>query len=80
MASPIVVVAIKTSAETAIGIGLTGNGIVKISTISSDGLFAGTDLKVGMVLESVDNTKCVTAAGAICVLRAAEGSGYDRGL
>lgn len=70
----IVVLATKPSKDAKLGIGLTtaGNVAVKITTIAPDGLFAGTDLKAGMILETVNQTKCATTKEAVSLLKEAE--------
>lgn len=73
MPEPTVVIAIKPTRNTALGISLIGNnGNVSITNIAPDGTFAGTDLKVGMEVESVNSTKCSTAAHAVALMREAE--------
>ena len=67
---------IKPSKDAKLGIGLTNftDGTVRISSIAKDGLFAETDLQVGMVVEAINgNTKFSTSKEAISLLKEAEG-------
>jgi len=72
MTEPTIVVAIKSTRNATLGISLIGDGKVVITNIAPDGLFAGTDLKVGMEVESINNTKCTTAGHAVALMREAE--------
>ena len=69
-------IVIKPSKDAKLGIGLTTftDGTVRISSIAKDGLFAETDLQVGMVVEAINgNTKFSTSKEAISLLKEAEG-------
>ena len=60
----------KPTPDTKVGIGiLQGKGFVKIHNIAPDGLFIGTDLTAGMVLESINGQNCTTCAEAVAMLR-----------
>lgn len=70
----VAVTATRPSRDFKLGIGLAASDVcVKLTTVSPDGLLAGTELRGGMVLETVNGTKCATAAGAMDLLKAAEG-------
>lgn len=74
MTSPAVAIATKPSKFSKLGIGLTGAGWnIVISSLSEDSLFANTDLKVSMKLETINNYVFCNAHEAITYLKEAKG-------
>eukprot|EP00984_Skeletonema_dohrnii_P003762 scaffold1299_cov117-Skeletonema_dohrnii-CCMP3373.AAC.7 len=63
----------KPTQESKLGIGLVGTaGCIKVSSISPGYLFSTTRLKVGMIVESINNVQCTDAAHGVRLLKAAE--------
>jgi hypothetical protein len=76
--APVVVVAVKESKEDKCGIGLkkyTPTSPIQISSINEEGVFASSDLEIGMQILSINNVsvKGKSKAEAGAMLRAAEG-------
>ncbi len=68
-----VVTVFKPSKDSKLGIGLVGAaGCVTVLSIAKDGLFSTTSLKVGMIVETINNVKCTDAGHGVSVLREAE--------
>mmetsp|Transcript_35179 Transcript_35179/g.75067 ORF Transcript_35179/g.75067 Transcript_35179/m.75067 type:complete len:182 (+) Transcript_35179:254-799(+) len=63
----------KPSKDAKVGIGLTGEGTIKITTIAPDGLLSGATLEVGMELDTINENKFDTATEATAMLKEAEG-------
>lgn len=69
----IVVLVTKPSKDAKLGIGLTNNkGSVIVTTLFDDGLFANTDLKVGMRVKTINSNRVTTSQQAVCLLKEAE--------
>jgi hypothetical protein len=63
-----------TKQDQKLGIGMkTTDGVVVISNIVEDGMFANTQLKVGMEVKTVNNTKVSNTSEAISMLKEATG-------
>jgi len=72
--APIVAVVEKESQDQKLGIGMkTTDGVAVISKIVEDGMFANTQLKVGMEVKTVNNTKVSNNSEAISMLKEATG-------
>ena len=73
----IVAIATKESKEQKCGIGLTnqhlGKGPVLITSITEDGLFAGSALVIGMEVKTINNQSVATSSEAVAMLKEAEG-------
>jgi hypothetical protein len=72
--APIVAIVEKESQVQKLGIGMKmTDGVVVISSINDDGMFFNSQLKVGMEVKSVNNTKVSNNSEAISMLKEATG-------
>jgi len=55
-----------------LGIVLTGQGTIKITSIAEDDIFAKTNLKAGMNLETINSARFATANEAMSLLKSVE--------
>ena len=62
----------KPSKESRLGIGITNQEFLKVTSIAEDGLFANTDLKLGMKVETINGQAVTTSKEAITLLKEAE--------
>ena len=74
-AKKVTVVVDKPSKESKVGLSIQqGDGFIKVSRIEKDGLFAGTELTEGMVLDSINGMECTLTREALPLFQGVEGS------
>ena len=62
----------KPTKESRLGIGITNQEFLKVTSIAEDGLLVNTDLKLGMKVETINGQAVTTAKEAIGLLKDAE--------
>ena len=70
----VTVLAIKPTRDTKTGIGLTTftDGTVRITSIPDNSMFANTDLKCGMTVETINGVNIATSKEAVTLMKEAE--------
>ena len=70
----VTVLAIKPTRDTKTGIGLTTftDGTVRITSIPENSMFASTDLKCGMTVETINGVNIATSKEAVTLMKEAE--------
>eukprot|EP00571_Detonula_confervacea_P016055 CAMPEP_0172307910 /NCGR_PEP_ID=MMETSP1058-20130122/8667_1 /TAXON_ID=83371 /ORGANISM="Detonula confervacea, Strain CCMP 353" /LENGTH=638 /DNA_ID=CAMNT_0013020217 /DNA_START=36 /DNA_END=1952 /DNA_ORIENTATION=+ len=74
-AAKVTVFVTKPSKGSSLGLNIQqGNGsTVRVVSVASDSLFIGTNMRAGMLLETINGSKCTTTTEAVTLIKAAEG-------